>query len=146
MLKDQSYDYSSQHTMPHTTPENRKRILIIEDDAALLDLYSRALQAISDCQVMQTTTISDARELLDTYHFDLIVCDMEVGHEYANKLLEERQGQLYEEGTQVIAASAKEEYRIISEAAGADIFLMKPVSMIELVNLVQRLLNLTQQA
>ncbi len=115
-----------------------KQVLIMEDDHHLLRLYSKALDN-AGYQVTQASTIDEARDMLESERFDLLLCDIHMDGEKATDLLREQAANLATSGTQVIMVSGQAQYRAMCEEMGADFFLEKPVPVATLVSLVNRL-------
>jgi DNA-binding NtrC family response regulator len=114
------------------------RVLIIEDDTVSRQLYMRVLKK-AEYNVQGVGTVSEARQMIHSEHFDLILCDMRLGTEHGVELLKEVSGMLNEQGTKVVAVSAEEQYRQACEEAGVEFFLSKPVSIKALVTLADRI-------
>jgi DNA-binding response OmpR family regulator len=118
---------------------NNARILILEDDAPILTLYSKVLIA-SGYEVQSATSVPEGRELLNRQHFDMLICDMRLGNERGIDLISEYRVRLQEAKTAIIGVSAESHYQRLCQQIGVDFFLIKPVSAMELVQLVKRLL------
>lgn len=114
------------------------RVLVMEDDHHLLRLYGKAL-GNAGYEVVQASTIEDARQLLEGEYFDLLLCDIHMGGERGTDLLREYATHLATDGTQVIMVSGQAQYRAMCEEMGADFFLEKPVPVATLVSLINRL-------
>jgi DNA-binding NarL/FixJ family response regulator len=123
-------------TTKTTTP--LRQILIMEDDAHLRRLYSKALRA-RGYQVQTAATIENARSLLEKSRFDVLLCDIHMGQERGTDLLKEYADTLVTSGTQLVMVSGQARYREMCEELGADFFLEKPISIGVLVALVDRL-------
>jgi len=115
-----------------------RRVLVMEDDAALSRLYSKALRA-SGYEVHPARTIQEARDFLAQVRFDVLLCDIHMGDDRGTDLLREHSAILSTRGTQVIIVSGQARYRDMCEEIGADFFLEKPVAISTLVTLVDRL-------
>jgi DNA-binding response OmpR family regulator len=118
-----------------TTPP---RILIMEDDAHLRRLFSKALRAVG-YEVHPAGTIDEAQDLLNRTRFDILICDIHMGQGRGTDLLNEHAAALATSGAQVIMVSGQAQYRAMCEEMGADFFLEKPVAISTLVELVTRL-------
>jgi len=115
-----------------------RRVLVMEDDASLLRLYCKALQA-AGYEVHPAGTIQEARGLLVQVRFDVLLCDIHMGDDRGTDLLREHSAGLFTSGTQVVVVSGQPQYRDVCEEMGADFFLEKPVAVGTLVTLVDRL-------
>jgi len=114
------------------------RILIMEDEADLRRLYSKALHN-AGYEIYPAATIEEARALLKKHRFHVFLCDIHMGNELGTVLLREQAATLAQNGTLVIMVSGEAQYRPLCEEMGADFYLEKPVSISSLVTLVGRL-------
>jgi CheY-like chemotaxis protein len=113
-------------------------ILVIEDDPGSLKLYDRVLNR-AEYKVFKATTLDEAYALINEHHFDLILCDMELGKERTLGLLNEITTNFQKSGTNIVAVSANEQYRQVCEQIGVEFFMSKPVSVRALVTLADRI-------
>ncbi len=67
----------------------QKHILVIEDNETLRQFYSRALHLTGQA-VHPAATLQEARDLINTYPVDVILCDMELNGERGLALLQEQ--------------------------------------------------------
>ncbi len=125
---------------PSQTTESptARRVMVMDDDAHLRQIYSRALEA-AGYAVYPAGTIQEARDLLGRLRFDVLLCDIHMGHERGTDILQEYSQELFTSGAQVIMVSGQARYRDICEEMGADFFLEKPVALGALVAMVNRL-------
>ncbi len=125
---------------PATRSETRsvRRVLVMEDDDSLRRLYGKALAAVG-YEVHPAGTIDEARDLLNQIHFDILLCDIQMGSDRGTDLLREFSDTLFTSGAQVIMVSGQAQYRPICEEMGADFFLEKPVAINTLVALIDRI-------
>lgn len=113
-------------------------VLVIEDNTDLRRLYSRALTR-GGYQVQSTETFEEARKLIDQHRFDVLLCDIHIGRDRGTDLIREKQAWLQDNKTQIIMITGETWYNDIVEEAGADFLLEKPVDVVDLVRLVNRL-------
>ena len=125
-------------TEPPGEQAGPRRILIMEDDAYLCRLYSKALRAVG-YEVHSARNVQEARDLLAQVRFDVLLCDVYMGSERGTDLLREYSNVLSTNGTQVVMVSGQSQYRDMCERMGAEFFLEKPVAIGTLVALVDRL-------
>ncbi|MCK6579959.1 MAG: response regulator [Anaerolineae bacterium] len=118
---------------------DRSRVLIVEDNADLLLLYSKTMGALG-LEIDPVTSLANARELVSRRQYDLIICDMRLGGDHGTDLLRYLKAKQVE-GMEVIIVSGEDHYREACRQLGFDLFLSKPVSMRELKTLVTRLLT-----
>jgi DNA-binding response OmpR family regulator len=114
-----------------------KRILVMEDDDDLVELYREAL-GFSGYEVDGVTTIDEARHHLDQNQYAVFLCDLFIGKERSIDLLREVLPTLKE--TQVVMLTGSGQGQLVAEEIGIDFFLAKPVSLPELMSLVDRLM------
>jgi DNA-binding NarL/FixJ family response regulator len=114
-----------------------RRLLVIEDNAELRRLYSRALGR-TGFEVHTAGTIQQAQEMLDNSRFDVLLCDVHMGSDRGTDLLREYGDTLATSGTLIIVVSGQSQYRSTCEDLGADFFLEKPVAINTLVTLLNR--------
>jgi len=129
---------AAEPTLTEQTAAPIRQILVMEDDAHLRRLYSKALRA-KGYEVHTAATLQKARALLDERRFDIMLCDIHMGSERGTDILSEYSDELVTSGTQVIMVSGQARYREMCEELGADFFLEKPISIGVLVALVDRL-------
>jgi DNA-binding NtrC family response regulator len=113
---------------------SNKRVLIIEDEAHLIRLYTKAIGP--NYTIVPCMTIHAARDLLIKDTFDIVICDIHIGAHRATELIWEQYGALREKGTKIVVISGKEEYRAICEQLELPFFL-KPVSTHDLRTIVE---------
>lgn len=106
------------------------RVLIIEDDALLGPRLVTFLQQ-QGFDALLTTSLRDARELLQGHAFDVVVLDLNLGSSDGLDLLRELS---VAHTTPVVVASSRidEADRILGIELGADDYLCKPFSYREL--------------
>lgn len=125
-----------------STPRNgmqpMQRVLIMEDNRDLCVIYTKAVEK-AGYEVHQAVTLAQARVALDSYQFDLFICDMRMGTESGLDLLRERRDDLKSAGTVIVVVSAEEQYRSQVADLDVDFFLSKPVTLLSLTTLIQRL-------
>jgi two-component system OmpR family response regulator len=118
--------------------ENPLRVLVMEDDRDLSDIYARSLRR-AGYQVYQATTINTARQMLAATRFDIFLCDMHMGTERSFDLLREQRASLVANRTATVVISAEEQYRGRCEEIGIEFFLSKPIEMKHMITLISRL-------
>ena len=130
-MEDQIVTISSDHTQGTC-------VLVLEDDTYLLRLYEKALRS-RGFSVHMAETVEDARLLLRENHYGVFISDIHLGKENGVNLLQEEIENLRQVGTEVLIVSGSAEYRYLIQEMQIDFFLEKPVSIADLVTLVQRL-------
>ncbi|KAA3643507.1 MAG: response regulator [Chloroflexi bacterium] len=116
------------------------RILILEDDPVLNDIYFKALNA-KGYQVDSAQSMEAARSLINSNPYDVFLCDVRIGKQHGTDLLVEYKDLFATNGTQTVVASAFGQYRFEIEEIDKELFLEKPVSLATLTSLIDRLVN-----
>lgn len=114
------------------------KTLILEDDPDLIFLFSSVLQN-AGYEVFSAATVFDAYPLLSKHHFDLLVCDMNLGTDLIVELIHDHFDRLDAIQTRIVGISSLEQHRAVCANVGAEIFLSKPVRLNELIILVDQL-------
>jgi DNA-binding NtrC family response regulator len=116
------------------------RLLILEDDDGLRRIYALALSKFDGCQIDEAATLGQARSLLETHEYDILISDMRIGRERATDILDQYRQRFTDHGTKIVMCSAFGQYRHLPE--DVDHFLEKPISVDKLVNLVGELVGI----
>jgi two-component system copper resistance phosphate regulon response regulator CusR len=116
------------------------RILIVEDEKKLLDILQRSLKS-DGYTVDGVGTASDGVEYLKTYHYDLIVIDLQLPDGTGTGLLKRMREMGHSMPALVLTARGDLESKVENFQAGADDYVVKPVAMAELSIRVQALLR-----
>ncbi|HWK11464.1 MAG TPA: response regulator [Vicinamibacterales bacterium] len=115
---------------------SRKRVLVVDDDAALLEAVRRGLEA-ANIAVTACTTFEDARRALREKSFDALITDVRLGA--FNGLQLAVVARTYDPGISVIVFSGFDDpvLREEAERAGGAYF-VKPVHVAELLRYLNR--------
>lgn len=114
-------------------------ILVLDDDTELREMFTLFLSR-QGYNTHSAASISEARRLLDSRPFNVLLCDMRLGSERGIDLLRDcTQAQRYGD-MRLIAMSAEDHYRQACDELDIEFFLSKPVSLQMLSRLLQRLL------
>ncbi len=116
------------------------RILIVEDEKKYLDILQRSLKGegyITD----GVGTAADAVEYIKTYHYDLVMLDLQLPDGTGNSLLRRMRETGHTMPVLVLTAQGELESKVENFQAGADDYVVKPVAMQELAIRVQALLR-----
>jgi two-component system copper resistance phosphate regulon response regulator CusR len=116
------------------------RILIVEDEKKFLDILQRSLKS-EGYTVDGVGTAADAVDYLKSYHYDMVILDLQLPDGTGNSLIR----RLRESGNTmpvlVLTARSELESKVENFQAGADDYVVKPVAMAELAIRVQALLR-----
>jgi CheY-like chemotaxis protein len=113
-------------------------ILLMEDDTSQRRLYAKVLRN-AGYGVYEAATIQEARSLLTENHFGIFLCDIHMGQERGTDLVREQREMLARDGTHVVMISADTRYRAICQEMGVGSYLEKPVSLVQLVEVLNDL-------
>lgn len=115
------------------------RILYLEDDPSNLALIERVAHMYED-DLVTVQTPKEALSILENHEVDVIITDIHLGNDEFDGL--DFTAYLRENGLQtpIIAITAYdyEDYRRRSAAVGTDYHIVKPVSINELVKLLEQ--------
>lgn len=118
------------------------RILYLEDDTSNLALIERVAHMHND-ELLTVQTPNEALDILETQRFDVIITDIHLGIDDFDGL--DFTAYLRENGFDVpiiaITAYDYEDYRRRSAAVGTDYHIVKPISINDLVNLLEQFRN-----
>ncbi len=116
------------------------RILVVEDKRKYLDILLRSVR-VDGYTVDGTDRASLAVELLQNYHYDLVILDLQLPDGTGNSLLRRIRQNGQTMPVLILAAHSGVECRIENFQAGAGDYVVKPVALAELTFLVQALLR-----
>ncbi len=122
-------------------PHNLVKILVLEDEPALLETAVTYLN-LKGFTADGVSTIKSAELWMQTHLFDILILDLGLGHEDGLEWLKNQPG-LKQKGLIITSARTGDGDRIAGAIAGADVYMVKPVLLDELVatlhNLIRRL-------
>ena len=116
------------------------RILIVEDEKKYLDILLRSLRS-EGYTADGVGMASDAVEYLKSYHYDLVILDLQLPDGTGNSLLKRMRETGHTMPVLVLTAHSELESKVENFQAGADDYVVKPVAMAELAIRVQALLR-----
>lgn len=128
---------------PNFFAEEKKRILVVDDESTIVEVIS---QALGDAQTFQVSSACDGYEAglkIGTFKPDLIILDIMMPHMDGIEVCKRIKGNPDTEGIKVVAITGHPEQGNIDRAyrSGADLCLMKPVQIEHLRREVSRLLE-----
>jgi two-component system, OmpR family, response regulator RpaA len=139
------YRFMKENNIPTDALESgRRRILIVDDDQAVVDLISDVLTNDSRFEVKVVNNGFGAGMLAKEYHPDLIILDVMLPDINGQAVCELIRQDPTMSDIKIICISGMVEEEKIAElkAAGADDFLHKPLDIDELIRRVCRLLDI----
>jgi excisionase family DNA binding protein len=139
------YRFMKENNIPTDALESgRRRILIVDDDQAVVDLISDVLTNDSRFEVKVVNNGFGAGMLAKEYHPDLIILDVMLPDINGQAVCELIRQDPTMSDIKIICISGMVEEDKIAElkAAGADDFLHKPLDIDELIRRVCRLLDI----
>ncbi len=139
------YRFMKENSIPTDALESgRRRILIVDDDQAVVDLISEVLAGDARFETKVVNNGFGAGMLAKEYHPDLIILDVMLPDINGQAVCELIRKDPTMAEIKIICISGMVEEEKISElrAAGADDFLHKPLDIDELIRRVSRLLDI----
>lgn len=115
-------------------------ILVVEDDIANAKLVKKLLE-VEHYKVDLAQSYAQGLEAVENYRYDLIVLDWNLPDESGLKLLQELRSLLIESQVLMLSANADVDYRVEALNNGADDYLCKPYSHLELIARINSLLR-----
>lgn len=112
-------------------------VLVMEDDNYLRRLITKVLHTAS-MEVYEAASNRQAQELLNSRPFDVLISDVKVPDGLGVDLIKRNRDLLSQNKTVVILVTGEAQYRTYEEELGIDMFLEKPISVSDLLTLVQR--------
>ena len=107
--------------------ESRYRILLLDDDPEVLDMYKEMLSHLpSKPEVHTATSGNRALSLLEADEFRLLLCDLKMPKMDGLQVLSIVRRRFPELRTVVVTAISDEEFRSRAYALGVDLFWLKP--------------------
>ena len=118
----------------------KMRILIVEDEKKLIDILQRTLRA-EGYIVDGVNSASDGLDYIKTYHYDLVIIDLQLPDGTGTSLLRRVREMGHTMPALILTARSDLESKVENFQAGADDYVIKPVAMAELAIRVQALLR-----
>jgi DNA-binding response OmpR family regulator len=115
------------------------RILFVDDDTDSLETYVKAV-SLANHEADVASSALEGWDLIKSNNYDLIFVDLNIpgmsGIELVEKIIAHNQA----ENTPIIVISAMPEDAMIGEVlgAGAQLFLEKPVALVELLSVIEK--------
>jgi CheY-like chemotaxis protein len=107
--------------------EARHKVLIVDDDSAVLEVYSELLSQLpSRPEIFTTTSGAKALALLKSENFRLLICDLKMPRMDGLQVLSIVRRQFPELRSVVMTGAQNEEFRSRAYALGVDLFWLKP--------------------
>jgi DNA-binding response OmpR family regulator len=116
------------------------RILIVEDEKKLVDILQRSLKS-EGYMVDGVNTSADGLDYIKTYHYDLIILDIQLPDGTGTGLLKRVREMGHTMPALILTARGDLDSKVENFQAGADDYVIKPVAMAELSIRVQALLR-----
>jgi DNA-binding response OmpR family regulator len=126
-----------------TAKESRRTILVVDDNRQLIEFLTDALEGLGDFVVV---TAIDGAQGLERYYDvrpDCVVVDVRMPGIDGYQLVRALRGDPNSTSTSLIilSALAQEREQIAGLLAGADLYLVKPVDPLELIQAIQGVLQ-----
>lgn len=107
------------------------RILVVEDEKRYLDILLRSLKS-EGYTADGVGTAADAVEYLKSYHYDLVILDLQLPDGTGNSLLRRMRETGHTMPVLILTAHSELESKVENFQAGADDYVVKPVAIAEL--------------
>jgi FixJ family two-component response regulator len=120
----------------HKPPATAARILVVDDEPAILDVIREILGAQAECNLTLARTLGEAREAMRHEPIDLLVTDVNLPDGDGLSLLEDLRKLHPSAGALVITGHATIDNAVSALRGGAIDFLPKPFSIDELAERV----------
>jgi CheY-like chemotaxis protein len=122
------------------------KVLLVDDNLKLLTLFTEALHEIGECQVMTATNGIEALDRYFEFQPDCLVIDVKMPGLDGYQLVRALRGDPETTGTPLIllTAMAQEKDVYTGVASGADQYLTKPTTPIELLHAIRRVMAITE--
>ncbi len=114
--------------------------LVLEDDKDIRLLFSDALQA-SAFEVITAGSVAEAIDLLANHSPDIAFIDMNLPERLGTDLVRYVRTQPQLAKMKLVVVTANRQMQDSVEQLGVDLFLLKPVSIAEMLTLAQRLIS-----
>ena len=120
---------------------SEQRILVVDDEISVTELFSMMLE-MEGYRVRVVHDVQSAKNALEEEPSDLLLVDIMMPEASGLELCRYVRAEPYLAGTPIIVISARSQLDEVHEglAAGADTYLLKPVSKGELIEAVQQAL------
>jgi DNA-binding response OmpR family regulator len=130
-----------------TATEQRRTILIVDDDSELLHMLTDGLELIGDFRVVQAGNGEEGLEQFYEAHPDCVIIDIKMPGLNGYQLVQALRGDMDSASTPLIllTALAQDKDKFVGFAFGADQYLVKPVMPSALVAAVQRAIMTSEQ-
>ena len=119
----------------------KQRILVVDDEVSVTELFSMMLE-MEGYRVRVVHDVKSAKDALEEEPADLMLVDIMMPEASGLELCRYVRAEPYLASTPIIVISARSQLDEVHEglAAGADTYLLKPVSKSELIEAVQQAL------
>jgi CheY-like chemotaxis protein len=125
------------------SPKTSKKILIVDDESSLRTLLKAVLDSEPGYDLQEASNGDEALELITQSKPDLIILDVmmpgQSGFEVCEKI--KRNSQLKDIIVLILTAKGQKTDQEWASSVGADCFLSKPFSPLELIDLIENLLS-----
>lgn len=114
--------------------------LVLEDDKDIRVLFTEALEG-SGFKVIAASTVAEAIALLADHSPTIAFVDLNLPEQLGTELVRYIRSQARFEAMKVVVVTANRQMQDSVEQMGIDLFLLKPVSIAEMLTLAQRLIS-----
>jgi CheY-like chemotaxis protein len=112
-------------------------VLVVENNSMIRSMYIAGLGG-NNYDVVATESIEQAKDALAKgFDPDVVLLDLHLGDEHGRELIRHIRKDLGRTDIKIIVATGLDLPEREIEALGADLFLMKPVELVHLLNTIQ---------
>jgi len=126
---------------------NARRVLVIDDDPGLLTAISEGLDLVGGFEVMTATDGISGVEDFFVMRPDCVVVDVRMPGLNGYQLVRALRGDPATAQTPIVVLSAlvQDDEQLAGILTGADAYMIKPVRLVDLVQAIDRAVNLTSE-
>lgn len=140
--KDTILEWLDKNSKIDVIPKPKKTVLLIEDDTAILNMLGDLLECeIKDTDIIRAENWIQAKEKINHTLPDVILLDIELPGKSGIDICRIIKENPLTDHTRIIVLTGHEHYRQQAMEAGADEFLLKPVSEIQIALTIQKFLK-----
>jgi CheY-like chemotaxis protein len=115
--------------------------LVLEDEKDIRTLFTEALR-VAGFEVIDAATVPDAIELVSRHVPDIAFVDMNLPGHTGAEFLRHLQATPALKRVKTVVVTANRQTQAKAEEMGADLFLLKPVGIAEMLTLAKRLVGI----
>ncbi len=141
LMQDEALTELGQPLVAHQLAATQLRILVIDDEQAMLDAIQLFFQ--DEHEIIACDTVAAARKIFSAYDFDVVICDLKLGRDNGAALLTEFKA-LRPECERILMTGYTDMAALIRAINEASIayYLTKPIELLQLRMMINRVVEL----